>query len=39
MIELILTCVIGSLVGGSVIGAWMWRAVSSPRLAPVRRES
>lgn len=39
MIELILTCVIGTLVGGSVITLWFWRSAWPQRLSPARREA
>ena len=39
MIELVLTCFVGSLVGGFVVTAWVWRSLWPRRLQLARREA
>ncbi len=39
MIELVLTYVLGTLIGGAVVTVWIWRSLWPHRLAPMHREA
>jgi hypothetical protein len=39
VIELVLTCFVGSLAAGFVVTAWVWRSLWPSRLVLARREA